>query len=295
VTSTEEASATMERLLAGMHAPRFAIVHSLAQAGAAAMGPETWTRMPEQHRAFLRQVAAVHGMDGLDRDYDNWMQAIQFGFVNLLPQPLNTDARACDLARLVYLVRASPVGAASRDGPGPILVPADGQQQADGLPHRGGDTVEVVAVARVEFLAGPAVGDLQHPHQPWLPQHLHLQQVGVDGRDERLRRLQPVGTDVHRHRAAQVRSAADRELRRPKMEQQHTLTLVGEAQHHPVQVTRSRVQALVILGAQRGDDDLAIRITHRRRRTPQLQHRPSALPRQTELPLPAQHYVRFSF
>jgi Protein of unknown function (DUF1266) len=63
--------------------------------------------MPEQHRAFLRQVAAVHGMDGLDRDYDNWMQAIKFGFVNLLPQPLNTDATAWDLARLVYLVRAS--------------------------------------------------------------------------------------------------------------------------------------------------------------------------------------------
>jgi Protein of unknown function (DUF1266) len=107
VTSTEEAIATMERLLAGMHAPRFAVVHSLAQAGAAAMAAETWTRMPEQHRAFLRQVAAVHGMDGLDRDYDNWMQAIKFGFVNLLPQPLNTDATAWDLARLVYLVRAS--------------------------------------------------------------------------------------------------------------------------------------------------------------------------------------------
>jgi hypothetical protein len=33
-------------------------------------------------------------MDGLDRGYDNWMQAIKFGFVNLLPQPLNTDATA---------------------------------------------------------------------------------------------------------------------------------------------------------------------------------------------------------
>jgi hypothetical protein len=107
VTSTEEATGMLNRLLAGMHAPRFAIVHSLAQAGAAATAGQTWTRLPEQHRAFLQQVAAVHGMDGLDRDYDNWMQAVKFGFVNLLPQPLNTDATAWDLARLVYVARAS--------------------------------------------------------------------------------------------------------------------------------------------------------------------------------------------
>lgn len=107
VTSSEEAAGTLNNLLAGMHAPRFAIVHSLAQAGAAAAARETWTRLPEQHRAFLREVSAVHGMDGLDRDYDNWTQAIKFGFVSLLPQPLNTDATAWDLARLVYVTRAS--------------------------------------------------------------------------------------------------------------------------------------------------------------------------------------------
>jgi Protein of unknown function (DUF1266) len=107
VTSTEEATRTLNQLLAGMHAPRFGIVHQLAQAGAAASASETWTRLPEQHRTFLRQVAAVHGLDGLDRDYDNWMQAIKFGFVNRLPQPLNTDATAWDLARLVYVTRAA--------------------------------------------------------------------------------------------------------------------------------------------------------------------------------------------
>ncbi len=107
ITSPAEAAGTLNHLLAGMHAPRFAIVHPLAQAGAAATAAETWTRLPEQHRAFLRQVSAVHSMDGLDRDYDNWMQAIKFGFVNLLPQPLNTDATAWDLARLVYVARAS--------------------------------------------------------------------------------------------------------------------------------------------------------------------------------------------
>jgi hypothetical protein len=107
VTSTEEATVMLNSLLAGMHAPRFGIVHSLAQAGAAATAAETWTRVPEQHRAFLRQVAAVHGLDDLDRDYDNWMQAVKFGFVNLLPQPLNTDATAWDLARLAHVARAS--------------------------------------------------------------------------------------------------------------------------------------------------------------------------------------------
>jgi hypothetical protein len=107
VTSAEEAADTLNRLLAGMHAPRFAIVHSLAQAGAAAAAGDAWTRLPEQHRVFLREVAAVHGMGGLDRDYDNWMQAIKFRFVNMLPQPLNTDATAWDLARLVYVTRAS--------------------------------------------------------------------------------------------------------------------------------------------------------------------------------------------
>jgi hypothetical protein len=107
VTSTEEATGMLNSLLAGMHAPRFAIVHSLAQAGAAATAADTWTRVPEQHRAFLRQVAAVHGLDDLDREYDNWMQAIKFGFVNRLPQPLNTDATAWDLARLVHVARAS--------------------------------------------------------------------------------------------------------------------------------------------------------------------------------------------
>jgi hypothetical protein len=107
VTSAEEATRMLECLLTGMHAPRFAIVHSLALAGAAATARETWTRLPEQHHGFLRQIAAIHGMDGLDRDYDNWMQAIKFGFVNQLPQPLNTDATAWDLARLVYVARAS--------------------------------------------------------------------------------------------------------------------------------------------------------------------------------------------
>lgn len=107
VTSTEEATGTLNRLLAGMHAPRFAIVHPLAQAGAAATAAEKWTRLPEQHRGFLRQIGAVHGMDDLDRDYENWMQAIKFGFVNLLPQPLNTDATAWDLARVVHVARAS--------------------------------------------------------------------------------------------------------------------------------------------------------------------------------------------
>jgi hypothetical protein len=107
VTGAEQATGMLNSLLAGMHAPRFAIVHPLAQAGAAATAAETWTRVPDQHRHFLRQVATVHGMDGLDRDYDNWMQAVKFGFVNLLPQPLNTDATAWDLARLVHVVRLS--------------------------------------------------------------------------------------------------------------------------------------------------------------------------------------------
>lgn len=107
VTSAGEATGTLNHLLAGMHAPNFAIVHPLAQAGAAATARDTWTRLPDQHRAFLRQVATVHGMDDLDREYDNWTQAIKFGFVNLLPQPLNTDATAWDLARLVHVTRLS--------------------------------------------------------------------------------------------------------------------------------------------------------------------------------------------
>lgn len=107
VTSADEATGTLNHLLAGMHAPRIAIVRPLAEAGVAASAQNTWSRLPEQHRAFLREVAELRGMNGLDRDYDNWSQAIKFGFVHLLPRPLNTDATAWDLARIVYVTRAS--------------------------------------------------------------------------------------------------------------------------------------------------------------------------------------------
>lgn len=151
VTSTEEATGTLNRLLAGMHAPRFGIVHPLAQAGAAAAASNTWSRLPEQHRAFLREVAAVQGMDG------------------------------------------GGVGSGAAGLRGPRLAYGRVPGRGDRVVHRG-------------RCRGQPVGRTQAPQ---------LQQVSIDGRDERLRRLERVGAEMHRCRAARVRHATDRKLRRP--------------------------------------------------------------------------------
>ncbi|WP_158675649.1 DUF1266 domain-containing protein [Nocardia stercoris] len=97
---------TVGRLLAGLHAPLFTLVHPLA---AAAAGSEVRVdHSGPDHREFLRTLSKFRGDDGgLDHDYDAWRQAIEFGIVDLLPRPLHTDATAWDLARAVFVVRAA--------------------------------------------------------------------------------------------------------------------------------------------------------------------------------------------
>lgn len=110
VDNAEDARDTIGRLLSGMHAPLFAMVHPLATAAAQDTTRVDRTGLADSHREFLHTVSEVRGyrgVNGIDRDYDAWLQAIKFGIVDRLPQPLNTDATAWDLSRIVFIARAA--------------------------------------------------------------------------------------------------------------------------------------------------------------------------------------------
>ncbi|WP_198347569.1 DUF1266 domain-containing protein [Nocardia terrae] len=111
VDNGEDARDTIRRLLAGMHSPLFSLIHPLAvaAAGESSYRPDRGG-ISSGHREFLHilsQIRGYEGAAGLDRDYDAWLQAIKLGIVDGLPQPLNTDATAWDLARVVFIARSA--------------------------------------------------------------------------------------------------------------------------------------------------------------------------------------------
>lgn len=108
ITDGNEARASMEQLLEGMHAPLYAIVHPLVMASINASERDRFGERAERHRAFLRQVASFRGIDNpeaLVRDYDIWSQAIKIGFTEHLSRPLPYEIHAWDLARVVAVAR----------------------------------------------------------------------------------------------------------------------------------------------------------------------------------------------
>ncbi|WP_278263521.1 DUF1266 domain-containing protein [Nocardia sp. AG03] len=110
VDNAEDARDTVRRLLAGMHAPLFELVHPLAVAAAGDNGRVDRTGLADEHREFLHTLSGFRGYRGpagIDRDYDAWLQAIKLGITDSLPSPLQTDATAWDLARLVFIARAA--------------------------------------------------------------------------------------------------------------------------------------------------------------------------------------------
>ncbi|MFC4125228.1 DUF1266 domain-containing protein [Nocardia rhizosphaerae] len=110
VDNAEDARDTIRRLLVGMHAPLFELVHPLAVAAATEAGRVDRAGLAEEHREFLHTVSGFRGYRGpagIDRDYDAWLQAIKLGITDTLPLPLQADATAWDLARLVFIARAA--------------------------------------------------------------------------------------------------------------------------------------------------------------------------------------------
>ncbi|TDP42041.1 uncharacterized protein DUF1266 [Nocardia ignorata] len=110
VDHAEDARDTIRRLLAGMHAPLFELVHPLAVAAATDTGRVDRSGLADEHREFLHTLSGFRGYRGpagIDRDYDAWLQAIKLGITDNLPAPLQNDATAWDLARLVFIARAS--------------------------------------------------------------------------------------------------------------------------------------------------------------------------------------------
>ncbi|WP_067813376.1 DUF1266 domain-containing protein [Nocardia inohanensis] len=110
VDNADDARDTIRRLLAGMHAPLFTLIHPLASAAAGESFRPDRTSIASEHRDFLHTLSKFRGYDGtagLDRDYDAWLQAIKLGITAGLPQPLNTDATAWDLARVVFISRCA--------------------------------------------------------------------------------------------------------------------------------------------------------------------------------------------
>ncbi|MGX1810883.1 DUF1266 domain-containing protein [Nocardia sp. NPDC055321] len=110
VDNADDARDTLSRLLHGMHAPLFDLIHPLAAAAAADRTEIDRGGLVEEHRDFLRVMARYRGyrdVDGLVRDYDAWRQAITLGITEQLPQPLHTNTVAWDLARLVLIVRGA--------------------------------------------------------------------------------------------------------------------------------------------------------------------------------------------
>ncbi|MFE3193894.1 DUF1266 domain-containing protein [Nocardia sp. NPDC059240] len=110
VDNAEDARDTIGRLLAGMHAPLFALIHPLASEAAKESYRPDRSGIASGHRDFLHLLSQFRGYEGaagLDRDYDAWLQAIKLGIVDGLPQPLHTDATAWDLARVVFIARAA--------------------------------------------------------------------------------------------------------------------------------------------------------------------------------------------
>ncbi|MCX4091030.1 DUF1266 domain-containing protein [Nocardia sp. alder85J] len=110
VDNAEDARDTIRRLLAGMHAPLFTLIHPLAVTAAGESYIPGRPGLAAGHREFLQilsQFRGYEGAAGLDRDYDAWLQALKLGIVEGLPQPLNTDATAWDLARVVFIARSA--------------------------------------------------------------------------------------------------------------------------------------------------------------------------------------------
>ncbi|QLY32640.1 DUF1266 domain-containing protein [Nocardia huaxiensis] len=110
VDNADDARDTIRRLLAGMHAPLFTVIHPLATAAAAETYRPDRTSIASEHRDFLHTLSKFRGYEGasgLDRDYDAWLQAIKLGITDGLPQPLNTDATAWDLARVGFIARSA--------------------------------------------------------------------------------------------------------------------------------------------------------------------------------------------
>ncbi|MEV0549366.1 DUF1266 domain-containing protein [Nocardia salmonicida] len=110
VDNAEDAHDTVRRLLAGMHAPLFELVHPLAVMAASDTGRVDRSGLADEHREFLHTLSSFRGYRGpagIDRDYDAWLQAIKLGITDSLPTPLQIDATAWDLARLVFIARAA--------------------------------------------------------------------------------------------------------------------------------------------------------------------------------------------
>ncbi|WP_405498294.1 DUF1266 domain-containing protein [Nocardia sp. NBC_00511] len=110
VDNADDARETIRRLLAGMHAPLFTLIHPLAAAASREAYRPDRSSIANGHREFLQVLSQFRGYDntsGLDRDYDAWLQAIKLGITDGLPQPLNTDATAWDLARVVFIARSA--------------------------------------------------------------------------------------------------------------------------------------------------------------------------------------------
>ncbi|WP_188830119.1 DUF1266 domain-containing protein [Nocardia camponoti] len=108
ITDANEARATMEALLDGMHSPLYALINPLVNASVNASERDRFGERADRHRAFLRQVGSFRGMDNpesLVRDYDIWAQAVKIGFTEHLSRPLPHGIEAWDIARVVAVAR----------------------------------------------------------------------------------------------------------------------------------------------------------------------------------------------
>lgn len=108
ITDGQQARASLEQLMAGMHGPLYELVHPLVMAAVNAEERDRFGERADRHRAFLRQVGSFRGMDNpeaLVRDYDIWSQAIKLGLTDHLAHPLPADIVAWDLARVVAVAR----------------------------------------------------------------------------------------------------------------------------------------------------------------------------------------------
>lgn len=104
------ARSMLTRLLSGMHSPTFELVHPLAVAAAADSTQIDRTRLADEHREFLRALAGFRNyrdISTLVADYDAWRQAITLGITDDLPQPVQTNTIAWDLARVVLIARGA--------------------------------------------------------------------------------------------------------------------------------------------------------------------------------------------
>lgn len=191
VTGHDETLDTVGRLLVGMHASSYEVVHPLVtelldSEDAPSVGAGS---LRNRHRGFLVEAARFHGHHAryFTDDYEAWSQALCLGVPEHVGGPLPAEIRAWDLGRAVLVTRmAVTAGFLGEDEAWPLVMRAlelareqypNWRQYAQAWQVGGSfwrasqDLSCVVADARTR--RRQVVGCLSRPLSPWRRVELH--------------------------------------------------------------------------------------------------------------------------